>query len=361
MDLQERLNQVAGNFLNLNGETEITPLSNGLINDTYLIENENINQRYVLQRINQNVFREPEKVMMNLVRITDYLAAHPDQRYKLLSTVKTREGSDFYLDDQQEYWRVFDYLDQTGTVATIKDPAQAKEAAQAFGNFIKRLSGLNPEDVHETIWNFHNYRDRIRKLEDATLEDSQGRKKYCTDELEFIEQRIKYIDEYYALPLPVRIIHSDTKIDNILFDDKLEKAVCVIDLDIAMPGSLLYDYGDMVRSYTNRVREDDGDFSKVGINQDVFYNLTLGFLEETKSLMTEAEVKNLLLGAKIVILIQAIRNLTDYLMGDVYYKIDYESHNLTRARNQITLLSCIEKDEKKYQDTIRSIVEKDKL
>jgi aminoglycoside phosphotransferase (APT) family kinase protein len=360
VDQQDNLEYIAGKFLDLQGKTTINPISNGLINDTYLIQIENIKNKYVLQRINKNVFREPEKVMNNLVRIVDHLAARPDPRYKLLSLEKTREGADYYVDDRQDYWRIFQYLENTGTVDKITDPEQAREAARAFGNFLKRLQGLNPEDVYETIHNFHNYRDRIRKLEKSVYENSHDRKKHCPDELKFIYDRLNYVDEFYALPLPTRIIHSDTKIDNILFDDRLEKAVCVIDLDIAMPGSILFDYGDMVRSYTNRVREDEGDMSKIGVNQAVFYNLTLGFLEETIPMMTEAEIRNLLLGAKIAILIQAIRNLTDYLMGDVYYKINYETHNLVRARNQITLLSCIEKDEKVYENMISSIIKSGK-
>ncbi|MBR9997940.1 MAG: aminoglycoside phosphotransferase family protein [Cyclobacteriaceae bacterium] len=358
MDPEVKLNHIAGNFLKLRGNTLITPISKGLINDTYLIQNEHIKTKYVLQKINQNVFREPEKVMKNLVRIVDHLAKKPDPRYKLLKLEKTIVSGTYYLDEQQDYWRVFRYLDHTDTIDKVTDPIQAREAARAYGNFIKRLNRLNPGEVFETIKNFHNYRDRIVKLEKAAAENSSQRKKNCLNELDFIGNRIKYIEEYYSLPLPKRIIHSDTKIDNILFDDQLEKAVCVIDLDIAMPGSLLYDYGDMVRSFTNRVKEDEGDMSKIGINQEVFYNLTQGFIEETAILMKNAETNNLLLGAKIVILIQAIRNLTDYLFGDVYYKINYETHNLVRARNQITLLSCIEKDEKIYENIINSIVEK---
>jgi aminoglycoside phosphotransferase (APT) family kinase protein len=357
VDPNDHLKYITGNFLELPENTEILPISNGLINDTYLVRNVKVKHKYVLQKINKNVFREPEKVMKNLVCIVNHLADHPDPRYRLLSLEQTKDGADFFVDQGQEYWRVFRYLDNTGTVGKITDPEQAREAARAFGNFIKRLKGLRPEEVYETIRDFHNYRDRIRKLEKADIEDSCKRKKNCLNELDYIYDRISYVEQFYSLPLPTRIIHSDTKIDNILFDDLLKKAVCVIDLDIAMPGSLLYDYGDMVRSYTNRVREDDRDMSKIGINQEVFYQLTLGFLEETNLMMTDAEIRNLLLGAKIVILIQAIRNLTDYLMGDVYYKINYEIHNLIRARNQITLLGCIEKDEKIYENMINSIIE----
>jgi thiamine kinase-like enzyme len=268
--------------------------------------------------------------------------------------VKTDTGN-AYIDEKKDYWRVFQYLENTQTIDKVTDPLQAREAAKAFGNFLKRLDQLNPRQVYETIENFHNYRSRIQKIKAAAEKDAFARKQNCREELELIENRFHYIDSFYAQSLPIRVIHSDAKIDNILFDKKLEKAVCVIDLDIAMPGSILYDYGDMVRSYTNRMKEDSPDLSLVNIDQEVFYQLTKGFLEETSTLISDSELKHLILGPKMIILIQAIRNLTDYLMGDVYYKIQYESHNLIRARNQLTLLNSLEKDEKIYQNMINSI------
>jgi thiamine kinase-like enzyme len=355
LEPDSRLYHIAENFLELKGNTRILPLGNGLINDTYLIDNKLFKKRYVLQRINQNVFREPDKVMHNLVRILDHLTNQPDPRYQLLRMVKT-SSLNCYIDEEHDYWRVFQYLENTRTIDKITDPLQALEAAKAFGNFIRRLDQLDPSLVFETIENFHNYRSRILKLHSAVGKNDHKRKQQCLEELDFIEDRIHYIESFYSLSLPLRIIHSDAKIDNILFDDQLKKAVCVIDLDIAMPGSILYDYGDMVRSYTNKVKEDAQDLSAVGIDHEVFYQLTKGFLEETITLMNEAEIKNLILGAKMIILIQAIRNLTDFLMGDVYYKIQYESHNLIRARNQLNLLKCVEKEENLFQNMINSII-----
>lgn len=354
MKAASTLIQIGKNFLDLKGNTRIVPLGNGLINDTYLIDNKHLKKKYVLQKINRNVFREPEKVMYNLQRILDHLENRPDPRYQLLKIVKTETGNAF-IDENNDYWRIFQYLENTQTIDKLTNPLQAREAAKAFGNFLNRLDQLDPRQVYETIENFHNYRSRIQKIKAAAEKDAFGRKQHCREELDFIEKRFQYIESFYTLSLPLRVIHSDAKIDNILFDQQLEKAVCVIDLDIAMPGSILYDYGDMVRSYTNRMKEDSPDLSLVNIDQEVFYQLTRGFLEETRTLMSDSELRHLILGPKMIILIQAIRNLTDYLMGDVYYKIQYESHNLIRARNQLTLLNSLEKDEKIYQNMINSI------
>lgn len=355
MKAEPKLQHIAQQFLDLKGTTRISPLGNGLINDTYLIDNKYFEERYVLQKINKNVFRDPEKVMHNLVCILDHLQGNPDPRYQLLRIVKTAH-SNAYIDDLNDYWRVFEYLENTQTIDRITDPIQALEAAKAFGNFLKRLDQLDPRLVYDTIENFHNYRSRIQKLEMAVEKDDHARKQHCKEEIDFINNRIHYIESFYSLSLPLRVIHSDAKIENILFDGPVKKAVCVIDLDIAMPGSILYDYGDMVRSYTNKMKEDSPDLSMIKIDQEVFYQLTKGFLEETKTLMSDSELKNLILGPKMIILIQAIRNLTDYLMGDVYYKIQYGTHNLDRARNQLTLLNCLEKDEKIFQNMIHSII-----
>ena len=351
-----KFRHIAGQFLDPSGNPEITPISNGLINDTYLIKNSGWNEKYVLQKINQQVFPEPDKVMDNLICIVNHLANRPDPRYQLLKLIKTITNDDYYVDTQKDYWRLFEYLENTSTIDQITDPVQALEASRAFGNFIRRLNDLETQEVKETIKDFHNYQSRIIKLNEAARKDEMSRKIHCREELDFIEKRLPYINKFYSLSLPIRIIHSDTKIDNILFDRQLERAVCVIDLDIAMPGSVLYDYGDMVRSYTNKVKEDDPDLSLIELEHDILYYLTRGFLEETMSLLTKQEIKNLILGAKIVILLQAIRNLTDFLMGDVYYKINYETHNLVRAQNQLKLLNCVEKDEKKFQNMINSII-----
>ncbi len=355
MKQETKLLHITQHFLDLKGGTRIVPLGNGLINDTYLIDNKNLKKRYVLQKINKYVFRNPEKVMHNLVCILDHLQDNPDPRYQLLRIVKSAH-SNAYIDENNDYWRIFQYLENTRTIDKITDPLQAREAAKAFGNFLNRLDQLDPGLVFETIDNFHNYRSRIQKLNAAVKKDDLARKQHCKKELDFIENRFHYIESFYALSLPIRVIHSDAKIDNILFDGSLKKAVCVIDLDIAMPGSILYDYGDMVRSYTNKMKEDSPDLSLVKIDQEVFFQLTKGFLEETKALMSDSELKNLILGPKMIILIQAIRNLTDYLLGDVYYKIQYESHNLVRAQNQLKLLDCLEKDENIYQNMINSII-----
>jgi aminoglycoside phosphotransferase (APT) family kinase protein len=264
------LRHIAGQFFDPATQVEISPISTGLINDTFLIEKVDTDEKFVLQKINQLVFPEPEKLMDNLVCIVNHLSKRPDPRYKLLKLVKTRSDNDFFVDSEDEYWRLFEYLDDTRNIDQITNPVQALEAARAFGNFIKRLDDLDTRKVKETIKDFHNYQSRIIKLRNAAREDTRSRTNHCDKELDFIEKRFHYINTIYSLNLPVRVIHSDTKIDNILFDSELKKAVCVIDLDIAMPGTVLYDYGDMVRSYTNTLKEDDPDLSGIEIDHDIF-------------------------------------------------------------------------------------------
>ncbi len=333
---------------------EITPISTGLINDTYLIDLKVANDKYILQKINKNVFPEPEKVMENLMKITSHLRINADKRYKLLTVINTKDQSSFFIDDQYDYWRLYQFIDHTRTIDQISDPNLAYEAAKAFGNYIYRLADLNPGILFETIDSFHNYRKRVHTFKDAIETDRCQRLKSCAEEVRIVEERLQYIDQFYSLEIPLRIIHSDTKIDNILFDDQLKNAICVIDLDISMPGSILFDFGDMVRSFTNSTKEDDPNFDLIKLNLEIFHLITRGFIEETFSILTHTEKEHLLLGARLAILVQAIRYLTDYLSGDIYYKIQYDSHNIVRTKNQLYFLKCIEKEEKQLEKIIKT-------
>lgn len=355
MQENSKLSNIVSQFLDVNNQSQITPISTGLINDTYLIDLKQNKSKYILQKINKNVFPEPEKVMKNLINITKHLHLNVDNNYELLTLTKTKNESSFLIDDDDEYWRLYKYIDQTRTVEQISDPNLVYEAAKAFGNYIKRLVDLDPKQIFETIKYFHNYRNRVQKLEQAIQKNAYKRLATCIEEVKMVKERLQYIDQYYSLKLPVRIIHSDTKIDNILFDDQLKRAVCVIDLDISMPGSILYDFGDMVRYNTNSTKEDDPNIDQINLNKEIFHLLSLGFIEETFSILTTVEKENLLLGAKLVILIQAIRYLTDYLSGDIYYKIQYDSHNIIRTKNQLHFLKCVEREEKELLKIINSV------
>jgi hypothetical protein len=330
----------------------ISPLGKGLINDTYLVipVDDIDDQKYVLQRINKNVFRTPDKVMHNLIRINAHLKSK-GSRYQELT--KSKQGDWFFVDKNSDYWRMTKYLEHTITLYEADDTAIAYEAGKTYGQFLNDLHDLSIDEIYETIPMFHNYSNRIKQFKDSLNTNAFERSKKCNREIDVTFKKIDFIHTFYALELPIRVIHSDTKITNILFDSRSLTGRLVIDLDIAMPGSTLFDYGDMIRSFTNTLKEDDPDIDSIHVKQDIFEFVTKGFLESTKCFMIKNESDNMILGAKIAILVQAIRNLTDYLNGDIYYKIDYEDHNLHRAQNQLALLSAIENREDRLNGIIK--------
>jgi len=329
----------------------IQPISSGLINDTLLISSKKTpeNERFVLQKINKTVFNQPDKLMNNLIRINRHLEIKAAAHQQL---IPSKKGLLYFVDDNSDYWRVTKYLENTRTLFSTDDPEIAYEAATNYGKFLHDLHDLNPAEICETIANFHNYKNRIVQLTDAIKSNVADRLRYAENERDIVHNKLHLIERYYNLNMPIRVIHGDTKITNILFDAHSYKGKLVIDLDISMPASILYDYGDMVRSFTNTLEEDNPALDLIDVKRDIFEHLTRGFLQSTSSFATETEKANLLLGAKLVILIQAIRNLTDYLKGDVYYKIDYDRHNLHRAQNQLTFLSAVEKRETELQKMI---------
>lgn len=332
-------------------EFSISILGEGLINDTYLISSLDTRDRekFVLQKINKVVFNEPEKLMNNLIKINHHLEK---QGSNCLQLIESKDGNLYFIDERADYWRITKYLENTRTLFTVDDPIIAYEAAKSYGKFLKDIHDLSISEIYETIPKFHSYSNRISQLKKSIEVNKKGRLKNCQKEKDLIFQRQKYIDTFYKLNLPIRVIHSDTKLTNILFDADSYHGKLVIDLDISMPGSILYDYGDMIRSFTNTLQEDDPNLSAIDVKLDIFENITKGFLESTRTFISDKESENLLLGAKLVVLIQAIRNLTDYLLGDVYYKINYEDHNLHRAQNQLTLLQALEYHENTLQKMI---------
>jgi len=325
---------------------ELSLLGEGLINDTYLISpiKSSNQKKFVLQKINKIVFTEPDKLMNNLIKINEHLEKKGSD---CLQLIESKAGNLYFIDENADYWRITKYLENTRTLFMADKPEIAYEAAKSYGKFLKDIHDLNTSEIHETIPGFHSYSNRISQLNESIKANNKSRLKYCQKEKQLIIEKQKYIDLFSNFKLPIRIIHSDTKITNILFDSESYQGRLVIDLDLSMPASILYDFGDMVRSFTNTLQEDDPNLAAVDVKLDIFEQLTKGFLESTKSFISDKEAENLLLGAKVVILIQAIRNLTDYLLGDVYYKTNYEEHNLHRAQNQLKLLEMLE-----YHDNI---------
>ena len=363
---KKNLTDIATRFSIFGDILEITPFGDGLINRTYLVQtnSKKDQDKYILQMINQYVFPEPWKVMENLSTIHSHIQKDQPkdaslEELKITRAIKTKEKEDYNLVfDNKEAWRMIEYIPDTKTIKTAESPQIAYEAARAFGIFNRILSSLNTNLIYTTIPGYHAYSNRLEKLDLSIRNDSARRAKECQDEIDSALQRRDYLMRINHLiesgHTPRRVTHNDTKIDNVLFDKDGKKAIGVIDLDTVMPATLLYDFGDMVRSNCNSTREDNPDIGSIHFKMDIFKSLAEGFLKETSSFINPHEKDNLVFGGLFFTWIQAVRFLTDYLMGDTYYKTEYANHNLDRTRNQLAYLSLMEERRNEMEEIIEN-------
>lgn len=332
------------------------PYGSGHINDTYCASFDQAGLqriRYILQRINTNVFRTPVQLMENVARVTRHSlerlleAGHPEAHRRTLTCIPAVDGNPYAIDALGNYWRVYPFIERATGHDEIQTNEQAFQAAKAFGNFQKLAADLGGERLHETIPEFHNTPKRLEALRAAIEEDPMNRAAGLKAEIEFALSRTadcsRITDLIAAGVIPERVTHNDTKLNNVLLDDETAEGVCVIDLDTTMPGSALYDFGDMVRTATPTTREDSTDLGKLDLRIDRFEALVSGYLGTAKSFLNAAEVENLAFSGKLLTLECGIRFLTDYLHGDVYFKIKHPGHNLDRCRNQFAFVAAIEK------------------
>jgi hypothetical protein len=336
----------------------IEPFGSGYIHDTFIAVFDlkgNIS-RFILQRFNRSVFTDPPSVMENIVRVTDHLreklkSRHPrDWKRRTLSPVPDRSGYFYFQDQEGEYWRMYEFIEGGATFDTVNDPKQAFQAARAFGSFQKLLSDLPLPRLHETIPDFHNTPKRLEDFKDALDSDPLDRALTAEPEISFAMKHESIapvlIDLHEKGEIPERVTHNDAKINNVIFDAVSGEGICVIDLDTVMPGLALYDFGDMVRSMGCPMLEDEEDLSKVYIHIPLFAQLAGGYLSGAGEILTKTEKQYLVFGAKLICYEQGLRFLTDYLLGDPYYKITYPVQNLRRTRTQLNLVeSLIEKEE----------------
>ena len=329
-------------------ETDVVPYGNGHINDTYLCD---VKPGYILQKINTNVFKNPEEVMSNIIRVTRFLGNiitenGGDSKRETMNVIKTRDGHDFYKIDDNTYFRMYDYIENTVTHETVENPMQFFEAGKAFGKFQKMLNDFPADELFETIVDFHNTPVRVAQLEKAIENNYQNRLEQISEEIEIAKKYSKYapliVDSIASGEIPLRVTHNDTKLNNILFDKDTDEAVCVIDLDTVMQGSLLYDFGDALRFGASSGTEDEKDLSKIWFDLDKFEHFAKGFLGEMKGSLTPKEIELLAESALILTYECGIRFLADYLNGDTYFKTKYPTHNLDRARTQLKLVVDIE-------------------
>jgi Ser/Thr protein kinase RdoA (MazF antagonist) len=314
-------------------------ISGGLINQTWKVSAKGEN--FILQRINDNVFKEPQKIATNIRFLADHLTAI-ESDYFLVSAIKTESGEELAYEAGQGYFRLTPFVKNSKTIQVVETPEQAYEAALQFGRFSSSFSDFDARQLHVTIPNFHDLAYRYKQFENALLTGNPQRVKACSDEINQI-RRYDLVDEYNRIlrnpVFKLRVTHHDTKISNVLFDLN-NKGVCVIDLDTVMPGYFFSDVGDMMRTYLSPTNEEETDFSKIEVRPMFYHAIVQGYSDGMKGALSEEEQNSFSLAGQFLIYMQALRFLTDYLNNDVYYGAQFEGQNLTRAQNQLSLFSA---------------------
>lgn len=344
----QELRAIASQFILLGDFVKAYPYGSGHIHDTYAVI---MNQggtpvRYCLQRINQNVFKTPEVVQQNIERITAHLwqkltdAGRPVPSRRTLTLMRDRQGRSFWLDDEGHYWRMYIFIERASTFDQIESTDQAYEAAKAFGEFVNLLSDI-PERLIETIPDFHNTPARFEVLKSAIEADTHNRAAEVKAEIDYALSQAGMVGTLIDLNakglIPERTTHNDTKLNNVMLDDETGVGICVIDLDTAMPGLSLYDFGDMVRTAARPCAEDERDLSKAAIDMEMYRAIARGYYGTLGNVMTPDEKGHMAFSAQLITFEIGIRFLTDFLQGDVYFKTHREGHNVDRCRTQFKM------------------------
>ncbi|MCZ4242536.1 phosphotransferase enzyme family protein [Pedobacter punctiformis] len=332
----------------------IKQIGSGLINRTYLLSPTSGEEKYILQNINTDVFKNPNAIANNLKAIADYLANHyPDYIFiKPVSTVNGEEMAHVH----HEYWRMLPFVADSVSLDVLTEPKQAYEAAKQFGKLSRLLNNFDAKTLEPTIPGFHDLGLRYEQFTLALNQTSKQLKGLAKTEIDSALDH-KYILDYYNSythrnDFPDRVMHHDTKISNVLLKAKTFEGICVIDLDTIMPGKFISDLGDMMRTYLCAFSENEPDLDKIKIRLPYFEAMVKGYLSEMKSTLTETEKELILFSGRYIIYMQALRFLTDFLNGNIYYPINYPEQNLDRAKNQFKLLSELSVNEKELQDII---------
>lgn len=353
---------IVKNFKLEGGEiTSIEKYGNGHINSTFLVKTKE-ERKYILQKINNHVFPNVDGLMNNINYVTSYLKEAAKKRggnpeRETLNIVSTNDDK-LYFFDGESYYRIYLFVTDSITLESVTSKDEFELCGSAFASFTKLLASFDASKLCEVIVNFHNTETRFNHFKQAVLDDKCGRAKEVQDEIKFIYERSedtkKVINLIKEGRIPLRVTHNDTKLNNILFDNKTREPLCVIDLDTIMPGSALYDFGDSIRFGCNPAGENERDLSKVNFNIEYFEAYVKGYVSSLAKELTIDEVNNLAFGAKLMTLECGIRFLDDYLDGDHYFHINNKDDNLVRARTQFKLV----KDMEEQMDAMNSIVKK---
>jgi len=339
----------------------------GHINETYsaTYDQGGMRVRYIHQKINGNVFKNPVGVMSNVLRVTTHLRkkieeqAVRDLTRRSLIVIPTRSGQSYFRNGGNEIWRTFVFIEGVETFEAVQSPEQAFQAGRAFGEFQRLLVDLPGGRLHETIPGFHDTRRRFGALLQAISKDHYNRAKAAQPEIQFALKREPIVDTILTAmakgKIPERITHNDTKFNNVMLDVVTGEAMCVVDLDTVMPGCALYDFGDMVRTTTSSTLEDEMDLTKVKMQMPMFKKLAQGYLATAGQFLTKAEKALIAFSGKLITLEIGIRFLTDFLSGDTYFRIHRPDHNLDRCRTQFKLVESIERQEEAMQKFVQRL------
>lgn len=325
----------------LNNNAEVVPFGTGLINHTWRVISGKEN--FILQKINNHVFRKPEHIAHNIDLISAHLGTyHPG--YLFVRPVRTVDGRSMIHDAEQGYFRLFPFVEGSQTVAVVDSADRAFEAAGAFGRFTQLLSELDPTELKITIPSFHDLSLRYQQFTEALSKGNPDRIRETRDCIDQIRSNENIVNEYELIKkdpaFRIRVTHHDTKISNVLFDST-GKALCVIDPDTIMPGYFISDIGDMMRTYLSPVSEEETDLSKIEVRDEMFHAIVKGYSLYMNDELTEKEKEYFVYAGKFMTYMQGLRFLTDYLNNDVYYGAGYPGHNLMRSRNQLRLLDIL--------------------
>lgn len=335
---------------------KIIPFGTGHIHDTYQVRTDE-HGVYILQRMNHFVFKDIPGLMKNLQLVLDQLNRSIPNYPRHL--ILTKNETSCFIDDDSFYWRVLNFIPNSVTNEQVESKDMAFSGGSAFGSFVAHLKDLSPALLVETIPEFHNLKKRLRNLKHALNHDINNRVSTVLNEIEFVESVSDEMLQIQVLgesgELSKRVIHNDTKINNVLFDP-LGNAVCVIDLDTVMPGYIHFDFGDMLRTGATTALEDESDLSKVGVDVMLLENFTKGYLTETQTILNLKEIESFALAPAMMSFMMGVRFLTDYIEGDVYYKINYPEHNIIRAKNQLHLTKCFIEKQRYIQQIITDFV-----
>ena len=337
----------------------IQEFGTGLINHTWKVQSKTTEEAYILQRLNHQVFKDPQAIASNITAIEQYLQqSHP--HYRFIAPLKTAKQADYHTDEAGNFYRLFPFLLHSHSIDVVSTPQQAFEAARQFALFTKLLSGFEANRLQTTLPHFHDISLRFTDFKTALKQGNEERIHQSQAAIDYLLQQEPIVHTFEAIKhhpdFKVRVTHHDTKISNVLFDAE-DKGLCVIDLDTVMPGYFISDVGDMMRTYLSPANEEEADFTKIHIREDFFRAIIVGYLSEMRDELTAVEKGYFVYAAKFLIYMQALRFLTDHINNDVYYGARYEGHNFVRAHNQITLLQRVEEAENRLNAIVADCLE----